>query len=167
MKMQWPLRNRLALALGLAALTVLAATAQQQGQTAQQGQQDGQRGQGAAPAPAAGRGNFANNFTGTVAVQQTTGMNMSRIRFEPGARTNWHIHSAPQILLIEDGRGRWQELGDVVKEIPTNTPVLTKPNLLHWHGAAPDSHAMQFSVYAGTLEWKQAVTDDEYLGKKK
>lgn len=165
MKVQWPLRNRLAFALALAALTVIAATAQQQGQ---QAQPDGQRGQGAAPAPAAGgRGNFANNFTGTIAVQQTTGMNMSRIRFEAGARTNWHIHSAPQILLIEEGKGRWQEMGDVVKEIPLNTPVLTKPNLLHWHGAAPDSHAMQFSVYAGTLEWKQGVTDDEYSGKRK
>jgi quercetin dioxygenase-like cupin family protein len=158
MKVEWPLRNRLAFALALAALTVIAAAAQQ----------DGQRGQGAAPAPAAGgRGNFANNFTGTIAVQQTTGMNMSRIRFEAGARTNWHIHSAPQILLIEEGKGRWQEMGDVVKEIPLNTPVLTKPNLLHWHGAAPDSHAMQFSVYAGTLEWKQGVTDDEYSGKRK
>jgi quercetin dioxygenase-like cupin family protein len=160
MKVQWPLRNRLAFALALAALTVIAATAQQQGQ------QDGQRGQGAAPA-AGGRGNFANNFTGTIAVQQTTGMNMSRIRFEAGARTNWHIHSAPQILLIEEGKGRWQEMGDAVKELPLNTPVLTRPNLLHWHGAAPDSHAMQFSVYAGTLEWKQAVTDDEYSGKKR
>jgi hypothetical protein len=25
---------------------------------------------------------------------------------------------------------------------------------------------VQFSVYAGTLEWQQAVTDAEYLGKK-
>lgn len=165
MKVQWPLRHRLAFALALAALTVLAATAEQ----SQQGpQQDGQRGQGAAAAPAGGgRGNFASNFTGTVAVQQTTGMNMSRIRFEAGARTNWHIHSAPQILLIEEGKGRWQEMGDVVKEIPLDTPVLTKPNLLHWHGAAPDSHALQFSVYAGTLEWKQSVTDAEYSGKKR
>jgi quercetin dioxygenase-like cupin family protein len=154
--MQWQLRSRVVLAVTMAAVAVMAAAAQQDG-----------RGQ-AAPAQGrgAGRGNFANNFTGTIAVQQTTGMNMSRIRFEAGARTNWHIHSAPQILLIEEGRGRWQEQGDVVKDLPANTPVLTKPNLLHWHGAAPDSHAVQFSVYAGTLEWKQAVTNDEYGGKK-
>ena len=158
MKIQWQLRSRLLLAMALAAVTAIAAAAQQEGR------------QGDAGAPAqgrgAGRGNFANNFTGTVAVQQTTGMNMSRIRFEAGARTNWHIHSAPQILLIEEGRGRWQELGDVVKEIPLNQPVLTKPNLLHWHGAAPDQAAVQFSVYAGTLEWKQGVTNEEYQGKK-
>ena len=159
--LQWPLRRRVVLALSFAALAVFAASAQQ----------DAQRGGGAAPAPAAGapaaRGNFASNFTGTVTVGQTTGTNMSRIRFEAGARTNWHTHTAPQILLIEEGRGRWQEMGDVVKELPLGQPVLTKPNLLHWHGAAPDQAALQFSVYGVTLEWKQAVTDDEYLGKKK
>lgn len=157
MKIQWQLHDRILLAAVMAALAVVVGVAQQ----------DAGRG-GSAPAQgrAGGRGNFANNFTGTIAVQQTTGMNMSRIRFEAGARTNWHVHTAPQILLIEEGRGRWQEQGDVVKDLPPNTPVLTKPNLVHWHGAAPDSHAVQFSVYAGSLEWKQAVTDDEYAGRK-
>jgi quercetin dioxygenase-like cupin family protein len=157
MRVQWQLRSRLLLGLALAAMTAIAAAAQQ----------DGGRGAGApAQGRGAGRGNFANNFTGTIAVQQTTGMNMSRIRFEAGARTNWHVHTAPQILLIEEGRGRWQEQGDVVKEIPANQPVLTKPNTLHWHGAAPDQAAVQFSVYAGELTWQQAVSDQEYLGKK-
>ena len=91
----------------------------------------------------------------------------SIVRFTPGARTNWHIHTAGQILLIEEGRGRWQEMGDSIKELVVGQPVLTKPNVLHWHGAAPDQAALQFSVYAGMLEWKQAVTDEEYLGKKK
>ncbi len=44
--------------------------------------------------------------------------------------------------------------------------MLTKPNLLHWHGAAPEQAALQFSVYSGTLEWKDPVTDEQYLGKK-
>jgi quercetin dioxygenase-like cupin family protein len=120
--------------------------------------------QPAAPAPA-GRGNFGANFTGTVAVQSTEGTSMSRIRFEAGARTNWHLHTAPQILLIEEGRGRWQEQGDVVKELPMGQPVITKANVSHWHGAAPDQAAVQFSVYAGKLEWQKPVTDAEYKGK--
>lgn len=157
MNVQWQLRSRIVLALAMGGIAVIAAAAQQEAGRGADAQPQGRGG---------GRGNFASNFTGTVAVQQTTGTNMSRIRFEAGARTNWHIHSAPQILLIEEGRGRWQELGDVVKDLPANQPVLTKPNLLHWHGAAPESHAVQFSVYAGTLEWKQAVTNDEYMGKK-
>ena len=143
----WSLQRRLSLA---AALTLMAAAAAAQQQPP--------------PAPA-GRGNFAANFTGTVAVQPTEGTNMSRIRFEAGARTNWHLHTAPQILLIEEGRGRWQEQGDAVKELPMGQPVLTKANVPHWHGAAPDQAAVQFSVYAGKLEWQKPVTDAEYKGR--
>ena len=152
----WRLRSRIVLALVFAGAAVMAAAAPQEG---------AQRGGGTPPAAAGGRGNFASNFTGTVAVQPTTGMNMSRIRFEAGARTNWHLHTEPQILLIEQGKGRLQEMGDPVKELVLGQPVLTKPNVLHWHGAAPDQPALQFSVYAGKLDWKQAVTDAEYLGK--
>jgi len=151
----WSIQRRLSLAVGLMLMAAVAAAQQQQ--EAQQGQ--GARGAGG------GRGNFAANFTGTVAVQPTEGTNMSRIRFEAGARTNWHLHTAPQILLIEEGRGRWQEQGDAVKELPMGQPVLTKANVPHWHGAAPDQHALQFSVYAGKLEWQKPVTDAEYKGK--
>lgn len=152
----WSIRRRLSLAVVLMLMAAVAGAAQQQ------------QPQGQAPGTAGGgRGNFAANFTGTVAVQPTEGTNMSRIRFEAGARTNWHLHTAPQILLIEEGRGRWQEQGDAVKELPMGQPVLTKANVPHWHGAAPDQPALQFSVYAGKLDWQKPVTDAEYLGKAK
>lgn len=149
----WSIQRRVSLAVALMLMAAVAAAQQE----AQQG--PGARGAGG------GRGNFAANFTGTVAVQPTEGTNMSRIRFEAGARTNWHLHTAPQILLIEEGRGRWQEQGDAVKDLPMGQPVLTKANVPHWHGAAPDQHALQFSVYAGKLEWQKPVTDAEYKGK--
>jgi quercetin dioxygenase-like cupin family protein len=119
---------------------------------------------GAAAAPA-GRGNFSSNFTGNITVGNTKDMSSSRIKFDAGARTNWHVHSAAQLLLVEEGRGRLQELGDPIKDVPAGQPVLTKPNVLHWHGAAPDQSALQFSVYSGTLEWKEKVSDEEYTGK--
>ena len=117
------------------------------------------------PAPPAGRGNFLNNFTGTITVGNTKDMSSSRIKFDAGARTNWHLHSAPQLLLVEEGRGRLQELGEPIKDVPAGQPVLTKANVLHWHGASPEQSALQFSVYSGTLEWKEKVTDEEYTGK--
>jgi len=136
-------------AVGLTAM-IVAPSAQQTGQ---------------APAAGRGRGNFGANFTGKIEVGDTANMRMSRIRFDAGARTNWHIHSTPQLLLVEEGKGRLQELGSGIVDVPAGQPVLTKPNLLHWHGAAPEQGALQFSVYSGDLQWKEAVSDDEYSGK--
>lgn len=111
------------------------------------------------------QGGFMNNFTGDIEIVDSSEMRSSRIRFEAGARTNWHVHSEPQLLLIEEGTGRWQEQGGAVQVLNAGEPVLTRGAVSHWHGAAPDQAATQFSVYAGTLEWQQAVTDDEYLGR--
>ena len=33
------------------------------------------------------------------------------VEFEPGGRTNWHAHSAPQLLLVKEGRGLVQKWG--------------------------------------------------------
>jgi quercetin dioxygenase-like cupin family protein len=120
---------------------------------------------GQAPAGGRGRG-LASLMTGKIEVGDTKNMNMSRIKFEAGARTNWHVHSAAQLLLVEEGKGRLQEMGSAIVDIAAGQPVLTKPNVLHWHGASPDQAALQFSVYSGTLEWKDPVTDEQYLGKE-
>jgi len=111
------------------------------------------------------RSSFLNNFTGDIEVVDSSEMRSSRIRFEAGARTNWHVHSEPQLLLIEQGQGRVQEFGGPIHVLRAGESFYTQPNLTHWHGADPDQAAVQFSVYAGSLEWQQPVTDEEYLGR--
>ncbi len=120
---------------------------------------------GACIALAQQQGGFLSNFTGDISIVNSEEMRSSRIRFEAGARTNWHVHSEPQLLLIEEGQGRWQEVGGPVNVIEAGQPVLTRGAVSHWHGAAPDQPAVQFSVYSGTLEWQDAVTDDQYFGR--
>lgn len=111
------------------------------------------------------RRSFLDNFTGDIAVVDSAEMNSSRIRFEAGARTNWHVHSERQLLLIEQGQGRIQEKGSAVRTLREGESFYTQAGLTHWHGASPDQAAVQFSVYSGTLEWQAPVTDDEYLGR--
>jgi len=112
-----------------------------------------------------GRGGFLSNFTGEISVVDSSEMRSSRIRFEAGARTNWHVHEGAQLLLIEEGRGRWQEQGGQVHVLEAGEPVLTRANVSHWHGAAPEEAAVQFSVYSGALDWGDAVSDEQYLGR--
>src|SRR5262245_29683259 len=52
-----------------------------------------------APAGGGRGGGLASRMTGKIDIGDTKNMNMSRIRFEAGARTNWHLHSAAQLLL--------------------------------------------------------------------
>ena len=112
-----------------------------------------------------GRSSFLDNFTGDISIVDSSEMRSSRIRFEAGARTNWHVHSASQLILIEEGQGRLQEMGGPLIVLRAGEPFYTQAGVPHWHGADVDQAAVQFSVYSGMLEWQQAVTEDEYLGR--
>ena len=143
-------------AVGLSAVVAVKVTAQARG--------------GATPAPAQGAAP-ANpapnpNATGVVAFQPTEGMNTRRLRFEAGARTNWHTHTAAQMIWAEEGRGLYQMMGEPVKELRKDVPVLLKANVPHWHGATPDSYVVQLTIYGGDIKWGAPVTDAEFLGKK-
>lgn len=110
-------------------------------------------------------GSFLDNFTGAIEVVDSSEMRSSRIRFQAGARTNWHTHSTRQLLLIEEGQGRVQEMGGSIHVLRQGESFYTQAGVSHWHGADPDQAAVQFSVYSGTLDWEQPVTDAEYFGR--
>ena len=64
-------------------------------------------------------------------------------------------------------KGRLQEQGSDPRRDPRRPAGADQAErpALAWSGAGPGCG--QFSVYSGTLEWKDAVTDDEYSGKKR
>jgi quercetin dioxygenase-like cupin family protein len=85
----------------------------------------------------------ASNFTGTVWVNMLTqasdqlDSSIGSVTFEPGARTNWHLHPGGQVLLVTDGKGLYQEKGGPVKVIRKGDVIKCPPGIAHWHGAAP------------------------------
>jgi quercetin dioxygenase-like cupin family protein len=85
------------------------------------------------------------------------------VEFDPGGRTNWHRHSAPQLLLVKEGRGLVQKWGEPVRTIAAGDAIAIEPNEKHWHGAAPQTKMAHFAVNLTlTTEWLEPVSDDQY-----
>jgi len=95
-------------------------------------------------------------------------LSIRRFRFPAGSRLGWHTHlDGPQLLMMEDGKGRVQERGGPVVELLPNEPFVTLAGVEHWHGAAPDEGGVQWNIYngigvPGSVTWGSAVTEDEY-----
>ena len=116
------------------------------------------------------------NFTGKawayslVANDTTYNTLVGNVYFEPGARSNWHIHPAGQILIITDGVGYHQIKGQPKQTIRKGDVVKCPPNVLHWHGASPDTGMQQMYIIPNTekgiVTWLQKVTDEEYNSGK-
>ena len=118
----------------------------------------------------------AENFTGNawniglVANDTTYNTVVGNVYFEPGARSNWHTHPAGQILIITDGEGYHQIKGQARQTIKKGDVVKCPPNVLHWHGASPDTGMQQIYILPktekGIVKWLQKVTDEEYNSSK-
>lgn len=112
------------------------------------------------------------NFTGVAYLHQmilSDSVNPSQVgnvTFEPGARTNWHLHPGGQILLITGGTGYYQERGTAKRIIRKGEVIRCTPNVPHWHGASKDEQLIQVAVtntQRGVTVWLEKVTEEEYI----
>jgi quercetin dioxygenase-like cupin family protein len=104
------------------------------------------------------------NFTGgtVTPLEENTKGNIAHFRFDPGSRTKWHSHGGGQIILVEEGVGRTQVKGGPVIELHANETIYCPPNVVHWHGAAPDKGGVQYNISRGGITWLEEVTDAEF-----
>ena len=118
----------------------------------------------------------AENFTGNVwniglvANDGIYNMVIGNVYFEPGARSNWHIHPSGQILIITDGVGYHQTKGQPRQTIKKGDVIKCPANVEHWHGASPHTGMQQMYILPktenGIVTWLLKVTDEEYNNTK-
>ncbi|RFS26611.1 cupin domain-containing protein [Chitinophaga silvatica] len=119
----------------------------------------------------------ADYFTGVawvkslVQVDDLYNLSVGNVVFEPGTRNNWHTHPSGQILIATNGTGYYQEKGKPIQELRPGDVVRIPPDVIHWHGATPDSEfthiAINPNTEKGVVVWLDKVTDEEYLSLKK
>ena len=91
-------------------------------------------------------------------------LNALAVRFEAGARTDWHHHPNGQVLYVVEGRGRIGEEGGGA-EFEAGDAVYTPPGTAHWHGAGPGAPMMHISLTSGregTVWHPRKVSEEEY-----
>ena len=88
------------------------------------------------------------------------------VTFEPGCRNNWHSHTGGQILVVVGGKGYYQAKGEPARLLLPGDVVEIPANVVHWHGAAPDSWfshlAIETNPQYNQNTWLEAVDDEQY-----
>lgn len=116
-----------------------------------------------------------DNHTGTVWLNELSAADsvftysIATATFAPGAKLDWHIHPAGQILLITEGTGYYQERGKPRQTVQQGQVIKCLPGVEHWHGAAPKSIFAYLATTAtkkGKTIWLKRVTDAEYSAGK-
>ncbi len=87
------------------------------------------------------------------------------IYFTPGARTNWHIHSRTQTLIVTEGVGYTQEWGKPVTVIRPGDVVQCPAGVKHWHGSTATTSMSHIAISEPSPEgvtWLEPVSDEQY-----
>ena len=155
---------RNACGVGLAAAALILAWplgAQSQGAPSQ--------GAATAQAPSAKPPGPMPNFTGNVGSMDASDLLATRLKYEAGARSFWHAHEGALVLLIEQGRGRYQVKGEKIREFGPGEAIYLPGNVPHWHGASATEGLTWVALAVGGRKVTVVgpVTDEEYLGKAK
>lgn len=91
---------------------------------------------------------------------------VSNVTFEPECRNNWHSHTGGQLLIVTGGKGYYQEKGKSARVLFPGDIVEIEPNIIHWHGAAPDSWFSHLAIECNPLTnkntWLEPVDDKQY-----
>lgn len=114
---------------------------------------------------------FSKYFTGQAWLARLTtdaalNVPVSNVTFSPGYRNNWHSHTGGQLLIAVGGRGYYQEKGRPARELLPGDVVEIAPDVVHWHGAAPDSWfshlAVECNPATNVNTWLEPVDDAQY-----
>lgn len=101
-----------------------------------------------------------------VSDDDTLGTHISNVTFEPGCRNNWHSHTGGQLLICTAGRGYYQQQGEPARELLPGEVVEIAPDIVHWHGAAPDSWFSHLAIVCNPATnrniWLDRVDDEQY-----
>ena len=110
-----------------------------------------------------------NSFVGSARTKllasdsEGAAVHVYRVEFESGSRTNWHIHSGPQWLLVVEGAIRVQPWGEPLHDVEAGDAVVIAPGEKHWHGAVPGGRGVHLALNINvTTEWLEPVSEDQY-----
>ena len=121
-------------------------------------------------AAAAGKPGDPKWFTGPVTLKPAAddlgSVKLFRVEFAPGARTHWHTHSGVQLLVVAEGRCRFQHWGGPVMEAGAGEAIYIPAGEKHWHGATPGTPMAHWAVNIDLdTEWLEAVSEEQYAGR--
>ena len=111
------------------------------------------------------------NFTGEVwlaplSERKELNVPIANVTFEPGCRNSWHSHKAGQLLIATAGIGYYQEKGQPARRLFPGDIVEIAPDVVHWHGAAPDSWFAHIAITTNpqinAAVWLDSVSDSQY-----
>ena len=90
--------------------------------------------------------------------------NISKATFRANSTLDWHKHTTPQVLIIFDGQGYYQERGKEPIIVQKGDVIKCNKDVEHWHTSTKESDVTYLAIYGGSQPtiWGEKLTQEYY-----
>ena len=90
--------------------------------------------------------------------------NITKATFRKNSTLDWHKHSTPQVLIVVDGEGYYQERGKEAVILKKGDVIKCEKEVEHWHSSTKVSDVTYLALYGGgqPTTWTEVLTQKYY-----
>ena len=88
--------------------------------------------------------------------------NITKATFKANSTLDWHKHSSPQVIIVVDGVGYYQERGKDPIMMKSGDVIKCSKDVEHWHSSSKDQDVTYVAIYKGETEWTEVLSQEEY-----
>lgn len=91
--------------------------------------------------------------------------NITQATFTANSTLDWHKHATPQVLLIIEGEGYYQERGKAPIILKKGDVIKCGKNVEHWHSATAEQDVSYIAIYGSEpTVWTEKLSREYYDG---
>jgi len=88
--------------------------------------------------------------------------NITKATFKANSTLDWHKHTSPQVLIVVDGLGYYQERGKAPLKMKVGDIIKCQPDTEHWHASSKESDVTYLAIYSGETAWTEVLSQKNY-----
>lgn len=90
-------------------------------------------------------------------------MNITQATFKANSTLDWHKHSTPQVIIVIEGEGYYQEMGEEPIIIKKGDVIKCPKDVEHWHTSSANQMVSYIAVYGDEPTiWTDKLTREYY-----
>ena len=94
--------------------------------------------------------------------------NITQATFNANSTLDWHKHTTPQVIIIIEGEGYYQERGKAAIILKKGDVIKCEKDIEHWHSSTADKNVSYIAIYGSEpTVWTEKLTRDYYEGVAK
>jgi len=99
-----------------------------------------------------------------VRANDTMDYNITKATFKANSTLDWHRHATPQVLIVVEGEGYYQERGKTPIRMKVGDVITCAKETEHWHASSKESDVTYLAIYGGDQPtvWTEVVSQAYY-----